>query len=236
MPLANSVRGAFLRFSDPAYLRTIHAGVKLIEWAIVLRAIAFFGNLLLSATSVVASAYQNDLRSWLLYTPAYLAAYIGWWMFTASDPGLQTFDPSRRPRRWIRITILAAIGVTFVDLVVLVAGLPFARTVTNVVGVLSFVGWVIRTMVAIQYCLWLARRAESAKVAGTAQTMTWGIPVLATVGSIVLGLGALLAIAFFLGLLDDVRSLLRRARRQRETITTPPAGLTAGAHPIPPAP
>lgn len=89
-PIAQSIRGDGLAFADAGYLRTLHRGLGMVRWGVVLVVLTFIGGVIallaISATGVQVPLWVEEaiIAGLLLMS---LGLYVGgWWVATTPDP------------------------------------------------------------------------------------------------------------------------------------------------------
>lgn len=89
-PIAQSIRGDGLAFADVGYLRTLHRGLGMVRWGVLLVVLTFIGGII---TLLAISAAGVQIPSWLEEAVISglmmlsLGLYVGgWWVATAPDP------------------------------------------------------------------------------------------------------------------------------------------------------
>ncbi len=156
-----SLRGALLRFSDPAWIGKLYLGVRLIFWGIII-----------SIVSTVAGIFLAWLRGvgaieWYLLAGlfSYGVVAMGAWMLTQPDPSGKGEDQYGKARKIARTCII--IGMIGQVLNVLEKISPIAAPVELLMAILNFLLTAISTVKIVammQYLSKLAMRVPNAKI------------------------------------------------------------------------
>lgn len=240
--VARSLKGNLLEFADPEYLRTLNHGTVLIIWGAFAPLLA--GGLAIAAYGLAQSGYLSAFMSGRgsEVLPAALSAVgasvslIGWFLFTRPDPGQIGVDGGEKARKWVRVMLVAEVGVTLAALVVAfvpslsraatqaavtgtgAAGGPTVPLIAVIVGVsisvLSAGISAARASLGAWYVYTLASRIPDMGLRKFAKTMIWLYPVLMTVGILACGLGPLSAWIISIVIATNCRKGVRAAREK----------------------
>jgi hypothetical protein len=217
-PIDQSLRGDLLEFSSPEYLASLHRGVVVVLAAIIaqiLLGFAIFGVTVAGAGASVTALFS------LAATAAAIALVVGWWWFSAPDPGMLGSDKGDRPRQIVRITLIASVVATLLQtgagISATSTAVPAGPTgaLVAVAGILAFLAGIIGYFAQVLYVRWLARRLPNPKVEKRAGKLLWLGPVLYTFGLLLIGLGPLIALVLYWNMLEWVRKDLKRIRENQ---------------------
>jgi hypothetical protein len=160
-PVARSLQGDLLKYSDPKYVATLRHGIMLVEVAIGLGILLMLGVVVASMIVAVNNGmFQFGTQGFkpgsvrttgpvlhgLVYervmalckTAISGLSLLGWWLFSTQDPGLAERDRAHRSRQVLRVFLAisaVAAGVTFLTTFV-----PSLMTQANAAsnGILSY--------------------------------------------------------------------------------------------------
>ena len=229
-PVADSRRGALLKFSDPEYVATLHRGVLLLlVGSITAIGLSTLGGVLLAAMALSQSAGTGGGGTWtgtlmqvaqglqLLGVAGEAMVILGWWWFSTADPALPPAARGDRPRLVIRIALvfgvlglLAGIGMNGTG----VGPQTFGGGLTILGGVLMLLAGlaqVARFFGGMVYLRWMAPRLPDPFVGQRAKRYMWLLPLLIVIGSCIL-IGPLIATILTWLLLNRVRKHLKSIR------------------------
>jgi hypothetical protein len=232
--IEQSFRGDLLRFASRGYVRALHTGLVLVLGGTVLYWTIF-------VMMVIAMKFALPLRSspFVLVALGWLAAakfgtLIGYWLFTAPDPGSDTTESTGSARRLLRVILLVQTtlaGFWFLAEFLFEASstappspgptTPFSwRLAAGLVG-LSNVGthviWIAHLIASMLYTQRLARRIPSRRIAARSRFYLWLLPATYGLGAWLLSPLVLVALALQFELLYDIRSYLKVIRAQQFT-------------------
>ena len=226
LEVAASTGGSLLEHASPEYLRVVHRGLMVGEWAtigVVGAAVAPVAFRMLGMSDATAVAL-GDLGSVLVAG----AALAGWWMVAAPEPrrGMFGTGRGRGEARALRMLAAAGLGLAVAGFVgpfaLRAAGRVFEaeaiRGPLNLLRLGAFAGMFVASTRVIRG---LARRVPNARVARWATTLLWLCPVLSVVCALAMFAGPLMAMALYVVLIDDARGMLRRVRERaaKESVT-----------------
>mgnify|MGYP003387908006 FL=1 len=87
------------------------------------------------------------------------------------------------------------------------------RKVSIVVGVVSFIAWIVQFFAMMRYIRTMAERIPDAYLVTRSKRYMWLLPLLQTVGLLLVGLGPLFALVMYWNLLDRLRKHLKAILR-----------------------
>jgi hypothetical protein len=187
-PVGVSVSGDFLRFSDPAWLRTIAQGMSLILWGILVGVVVgIAGQIIFRGVPVLHSVI------------ALLASSIGVtgaWMMTTPDPGSLGQEKAMNARTFTRIAVACGVGSSALQLIQVSlahggASLPVLAILYVPFAIIGVVG----EFTKFAYIGRLAMRIPNAELAKKAEKVRWGyaisLGVVVICGAIVVMMAAL---------------------------------------------
>jgi len=210
-PIERSLRGNFLVYSDPAYVRWLHAGSVLIEAALAAR-VLLIGALLAAQVAAGATGWSSAPLegAWKLGNlGASAAALAGWWALSAPDPAFLGAGAGSRARVVVRWVVCITAGMSILDLIVQVAPLSAGLSVSTQARVLVWLAVLVGGFLAeMLYIQWLTRRLPDRRLHRFAGTMLWLAPVLCTIGVLVCYIGPIAAYVLYWVLIDRLRSRL----------------------------
>jgi hypothetical protein len=226
-PVAESIRGPLLVYSSREYVASLHKGVFLILAAIIGQILLLIAAIAIGFASAATTGGKGGgggdavgIVLALVGVGLAIASLVGWWLFSAPDPALSIGETGASARRVVRGALIAQLAFTLLEL-----GFDFAPPTGGAVGVAMFVGVLsllvtaVKFFASMRYLKWLAPRLPDEKVAKKSQTYMWLLPLLTTVGVILLGLGPIIALVLYWNLLDSIRKQLKAIRLQQGPIS-----------------
>lgn len=226
--IERSLRGASLRYADPRYVRRMHHGLIVVQWA------TGFG---LTGWFVFLAAVGADLLTLVRISLFFVALcivvsvnYVGWWMATTADPGL----PGMRNRRWTRWCIRAGLAAAYLPILTIAALVVYPHPIEWVMRVVNlpdtafFAAWMalaglIASYIArVSYIRWLAMRLPNQLLDSHALATSWTIVIISILGAPMCLMGPLIASLLWMHLLDEVRTSLRDAADIASRSAQPP--------------
>lgn len=219
-PVATSLRGNLLRYSDERYLATLHRGVVLILVAVAVQLVLSILGLaprflrLMPGASVPAVVLIGPYGS----TAVSLLLLLGWWMFSATDPAFVGSDRGTTARLVVRVAVIAEAALTALDGLhdtgAWAAGNQSMQHLAMAAKGATFLAFAVRFFASMLYLRWLAPRLPNPHVGARAGKLMWLGPLLYTVGWFVC-VGPLVAIVLYWNMLDWVRKDIRRIREEQ---------------------
>ncbi len=188
-PVGFSVRGDFLRYSDPAWVDTLRRGVKLILWYVVLAiGVALFTAL--AKRGLGLSTGESATVTLVASLGAYAVYIAGAWFLTEPDPSGLGEDRYGTVRKLIRVTLLIGVGQYAVNLATEFDHQPPAVSlVLAVVGGLAGIASLVGTFATFVYLGRLAARIPDLDAVRRCRTLIWGfglpLAVVVVVGALV---------------------------------------------------
>ncbi len=167
-PIERSLRGDLLQFADPAWLRQLHTGVRMMLWYVVI-------NVLLALLGVITGATGMPIG--LVTIPALAASVfyvIAVFLLTIQEPRDSGVVESVTVRNAIRVSVVLSCMGSFVEFVgpMLNAGSvsDVMATILQMTGLVAMVGIFV-------YLRRFALRIPDGKLAQTTRTVMWGLVV-----------------------------------------------------------
>jgi hypothetical protein len=235
-PVADSLRGVLLQYASPEYLAALLKGHSLVLNGILLMIIATIATVCVAAGAGAAAGAAgggNVVGLVGVLVPAVQLAvavmiFFGYLKLTEPDPRFTGADSPDGPRKWVRIAAIASIVCSLLGFLVAGAGFfaggglgggaPGAPVAAGaaifgllgiVVSVLGFVAFAVQFFAMMRYMRWLGTRVPDAWIMRRTKTYMWLLPVLQTVGVLLVGLGPLIALVLYWNLLDRMRKHLK---------------------------
>lgn len=248
-PVARSLRGNLLEFSDRAYVADLRRGCTLVEIGLVAD---MLGGLAVIVLTVVLLVRQGSIISGSPAPPSLgslsmeqfgrmvdavssLIAIFGWWLITTPDPGIVGPDMDVRARRVLRVLLVvsaasaaASLGITFIPgmgskafSIVGLGNSSFspALLAATIVGLTTVLVRAASFFAKILYLKHLAARIPDGSLLSVCKVYIWLIPLLSTVGYALFCIGPLIANVLFLMHVNRYRTELGRILARME----PPA-------------
>lgn len=228
-PIEDSLKGLLLRFASPAYLREVSTGLSLY----------LNGILVMIVTSVLAGIAAFALRG----SPAAMAGatllglvpqvmmLLGFWKYTAPDPGYVGQENPNNPRQIARIALVVSAVATLISASLQFAGYTTGFTIPGaggtggaggagavvfstamlvgvVVGLVAAVAWIAQFFAGLQYTKWMMSRIPDEELVTRTKKYMWLLPVIYLVGSCLI-VGPLIALVMYWNHLDKLRKHLQ---------------------------
>jgi hypothetical protein len=211
----DSLRGLLLQYASAEYRGKLGRGLSFILNGILVQIVvsilgmisvfAFPGNsLVMLAVSVSALAVTAVL-------------ILGYWLFTEPDPGYTGIEKTNSARQIARIAVAVQAVIQVVQLVMTLAGgavatvsgtnagFTLVSAVSALLSLAALAAWATQFFAVMLYTRWLGSRVPDGQIVSKAKTYMWLLPVLSTVGVVLLGLGPLIALVMYWNLLDRLR-------------------------------
>lgn len=171
MPVNVSVNGDLLRFSDPRFIATLHRGVRLILWGIL---VGVIGVIMAIAVSVISRPAMSSPAVRLLPLAGAVLNIIGAWLLTTPDPSGIGEDRYGTARKVIRFALLADIVNQVISFGNQLPVPPAAYTVLQVITALCSLVGLIGMFAQLQYLEKLAFRLPDQSLSDRARQVKWG--------------------------------------------------------------
>ncbi len=224
-PVRESLQGMLLQHASRDYLRSLRVGVTIVMVGVIASIftgiLAEVGGSVIGATGLTTRAGARSIAQATeagLDLLTSIALFFGYVKLTEPDP---RFVDGREPngaRKVVRVTAaimivtalvatavaaLAQLGVGTRGLAVGNAG-AIANAVAapaEIVGTLAWIvgaiAWVVQFFAMMQYVRWLASRVPDFRLATWSTRYMWLLPLLFTVGCVLLGLGPIVAFVLY---------------------------------------
>lgn len=187
-----SLQGDLLRYSDPAWVRTLRRGVSAIILAIVIMVVALIGSALIGVTTRSSASALIGVGGMIGGYAVYL---LGFWLLTTPDPSGIGENDYGTARKIIRITLAISVANSGLELIpTLVNVPPGARMMLQFVGVLASICGLVGIVAQLQYLGRLALRIPDLPLSSRANFLKIALPMTQGI-IIVMSLLSLLLIA-----------------------------------------
>ncbi len=199
LPVARSVLGDLLRYSDPAYVRTLSRGAWLTLAPIIFGLFAAAFGFVLSVVLTASGGGSGGLGvvvfvSSIAQLIGSLIGVIGAWWLTTPDPSALGEERYGRYRRIVRVTLLIGLPSAFFNSIVNVTLPPMIDLLFTLIGLVAELAWLVGLFCLLLYLQHLALRIPNEGLSSRAQWVRWVLAI-AYGGMIVVG--AALGIAAF---------------------------------------
>jgi hypothetical protein len=171
-----SVRGDFLRYSDPGWVRKLHRGIRMIIWAIVVIVLGVILGVALgigmgNATIAAAAPVTAVLIGYVLYL-------VGTWLLTEPDPSGVGEDQYGTSRKIIRIALVLGVINQAMEIARQFAPIPAAlQSTLTLVGFIFSLAGLVAIFAQLQYLKKLAMRIPDPQLAGRAHFLMYAIAI-----------------------------------------------------------
>lgn len=233
-PVANSLRGVLLQFAAPEYISTVLTGFQWVLWGIlasIVVSVLTMAVTLVGTVAALAPAANAPFMFVATGVSTLISAFIllGYIKLTEPDPQFSGSEKPDSARHIVRITAFVQIGLALVSIILLAlnggaqpAGFLSVKSILSILaGFAGTVAWAVQYFAMMKYIAWLGRRVPDAYVVSRTKTYMWLLPVLTTVGIVLIGLGPLIALIMYWNLLDRVRKHLKAIRETGEPAKLP---------------
>ncbi|MFA6045133.1 MAG: hypothetical protein WC718_09125 [Phycisphaerales bacterium] len=134
----------------------------------------------------------------------------GYFLLSEPDPGYTGIEKPDSARAWLRRSVIATAAVSLVQTMLMIiqqvtAAPPFLGGILIATLILSMLAWAVQFFSMMQYVRGLAKRAPDEPMAQRANMYMWLLPVLYTVGTLICGLGPLIALVLYWNMLAALR-------------------------------
>ncbi len=231
-PVADSLRGDLLFYRNTDYIHTLKKGLSLILNGILVQLIVtIFGGIGIAMLSAAAVAtvppFVMDFVIPGVGTAVSAVILLGWWWFTAQDPGVANQDEPKA-RLVVRGAVIASLVIAIAAL--LVPFLPSSpsqfgarEAIAIVLGIGSTAAFATQFFAGMLYVRGMARRLPNEKIYKRAKSRMIACPIWYTVGILLIGLGPLIALVLYWNLLNMVSTALKTIiKAQQAGATQPP--------------
>lgn len=218
-PVSESLQRALLRYSPPRYVARVRSGLNLVLYGVLL-AIVFFVLFMLAAyLSGRYSGPRPDAFLWVavvIGAPIYAMVLVGYWRFTAPEPGSPFAAQTRTVRKIVRASLAVQAALQFAGIILQFstdrpAG-EIALTPPTLIGwllaLLGSLAWAAQFFAVMVYARVLSRRLPDRHILRRISIYLWLLPILSTVGTLLV-VGPLVAMVLYWNLLNRLRIQLR---------------------------
>jgi len=209
-----SLQEATLAGCAPEYIRTTLSGLSLILNAILLSIIL----MVVAFGAMMAGVPGAESATNLAAVGVSLMSLLGYWRFSEPDPSAVAFESTDSARKVLRCAVVASLALTTLTVVMEFTSITGAGAagpaMTGVSGLLTLCGWVAQAVIffaTMRYTRWMASRVPDTFIVKRTKRYMWLLPVLTTVGALVL-IGPLVALIMYWNLLNRLRQHLKSIR------------------------
>ncbi len=212
-PVADSLRGTLLQFSAPEFIATIRQGHVWVLNGILASIIVGVATVVIALATSGSAAMMTLMQFVNLGIAVFI--FLGYLKLTEPDPQFQGTEKPDSARNIVRIAVIAQIVISVLQIVLNFA-VPasaagpsgLAAALTLVLTLAGFAGLAVQFFAMMLYTRWLAARIPDEHIVKRTKTYMWLLPLLATVGMIVVGLGGLIALVLYWNMLHRMRQHL----------------------------
>lgn len=215
--IARSLAGDLLRGCTLAYLRNLRVGLQII-------AIGLFLTILVTLASLINDILAHGVREIDLSIHALsfvveCVLMLGYWKYTALDPGANGIEQPIDARRIVRVTVVlslaTATGTAMLRFLrpqdIKLTGLRTPAEIGfAIAGALVLLIWLVQFYAVMSYTWRIAARIPDAGLIKRIRLYRWMLPVIFVVGMIFAGLGPLVATIMYWSVLVRVRTGVAR--------------------------
>ncbi len=219
--IERSLRGDLLQFCSLDYVRSLRRGAQLVLASIKIRFVFGLANVAAGLAGLSGSGTVVDSLVGIICRLAVFVSLVGWWMLTEEDPSYRGRDEGRAVRRMVRYALMLTGAFQLVDLInpsLIAMPLNFSLGIMNASWDLGAVATMaIQFFPSMLYVSWLAVRLPNFRVYQRARRLLWLAPLLITVGSVILGIGYLIAATMYLQMFSWINADLQRIEKKVAT-------------------
>jgi len=224
-PVVDSLKGLLLQFASPEYLREVKSGLSLYLNGILVQIVVMI-IVAIAAFALAGNPTLVGLVTALGLIPAAMTI-IGFWKYTAPDPGYVGQENPNSARQIARIalifTAILSVASVFAQFTgtALQPGMPggpgggaagAAMTAGAIIGILiallGGIAWIVQFFAGLRYTSWMMGRIPDADLVARTKKYLWLLPVIYIVGSCVI-IGPLIALVMFWNHLDKLCKYLK---------------------------
>lgn len=224
--VADSLRGFLLQYAGRQYLETITKGLSFVLNGILAMVILMIVGV--ASAMALGAAGGGGLAAFTLVlmgasTLVSMAILWGYWQFTELDPGSAALDTERSSRKIVRVAVVVSAVVAVLSLLIELSGIAgsargtgagaavdtTAAVIKGGLWLASTAAWVVQFFAVMRYTRLVGQRVPDAFIVKRCSTYMWLLPVLQTVGILLVGLGPLIALVMYWNLLDRLRKHLK---------------------------
>jgi predicted RNA-binding Zn-ribbon protein involved in translation (DUF1610 family) len=226
MHVARSLTSKLLRYASPEYVRTLHQGTV---WLLIAIALNTLYSVAITVVEVAYNvwgaggagggpapagmAWLTPVRSLTYMASVPIAGAMLWGvlLYTRQDPGESLTEQPRAARIVLRAITLVQLLLTIGSIsTVLLTISPGVGTLVETISSLTYVATLVVQHVALcRYAKWLALRFPDEALAKRSRQYMWLLPLLNTVGCVVLLLGPIVALVLVWLFYNTMRKRLR---------------------------
>jgi hypothetical protein len=219
-PVEDSIKGFLLRWASPEYLWELKSGLSLYLNGILVMIVVFMLNIAAEAAAP-GDRIIGAVMTGLGLIPSVMMI-LGFWRYTAPDPGYVGQESPSSARQIARIGLIVSAAVTAVSTVLEFlghAGQPFPITggaaITPVMfvglafGLIALAAWAAQFFAGLQYTAWVMGRIPDPSMVKICKRYMWLLPLIFVLGFACIGLGPILALVLFWNHLDKLRKHLK---------------------------
>jgi hypothetical protein len=211
-PVELSLREPTLANAAPEYVLSLRSGLSFVLNGILLSIILMVGSVFVVAALQGSQAWMQFAAVANLFVTAIIL--FGYWRFTEPDPAQVALEATRSARTVVRVTVVAqavlavvSIGAEFLP--TSVRDNPLVEIFEFVLQLAALAAWAVQFFGMMRYTRWVATRIPDQFIIKRTRLYMWLLPVLGTVGMVLVGLGPLIALIMYWNLLDRARKQLK---------------------------
>ncbi|MCA9295569.1 MAG: hypothetical protein KC983_03610, partial [Phycisphaerales bacterium] len=215
-PVARSMHGDLLRYSQSEYVRLLRIGTMMVIIGVIAEVVHRLTSAplvkILSSTVPVLQSQRGMLESVANLAGVAIAVLIalGWWLLSSPDPALHHKDTNVNARRVVRIFVIIIVVILMVRTMFEFGVMRPPSYASAGLTVLSVVMRGVSFFPAMLYLEKLARRLPSKKLADRTRLYLWLLPVIHIVGYPACFLGPVVTTTLYCIFLGTVYRLLTK--------------------------
>jgi hypothetical protein len=236
-PITESLRGNYLQYADRAWFKKLLLGARMTMWGFwtVLITLSFVMLSTLAYLWITQSSSGTPLDYFqscftllsglalVSFGIALILSMTGWFILTTREPNRLVFT-NDRSRKISRYTLVAWIVLSAVTIL----GYSITQMFAPVLGTASgYAGWALHASVSgcfywfsMAYIRDLANRMPAPRLARHAHDRRWVLVLLTTIGTLLCGLGPLIALLLFFVSIDELCTTLKMCHQHIQSNKT----------------
>ncbi len=171
--VGRSLYGDFLRYCDPAWVKTLAKGMNWILAGIIIGVVTGCTGGAGTAFGSMRFARTPDLTAWAIALPGTLVALIGYWLVTTRDPAHSDKEKVLSARRLVRVAQIVGLLAGPALLLIRSISITFAMGLGAVGSIVSLGGTIAIFVLARD----LALRIPDEKLARSTRGLMWVVTV-----------------------------------------------------------
>jgi len=211
--VADSLMGILLQNAAPEYINTLRQGFSFILNGILLQIVAMMAMVGAGFVSGGAGGQGATIIMAIVIVAVSVLVLMGYVRATEPDPGFVGVEKPDSARVVVRAAASVQIGTGLVSVIVLLMGTalipPLILAATIGASIIGNVAGAVTFFAMMRYTRWLAKRVPDNMIIKRTKTYMRLLPLLYTVGILIVGLGPIIALVLYWNLLERMGKHLK---------------------------